>query len=212
MILYDVSFSVDRREVDHKMKIINTLTLRYLKHNKKRGLLTLFCIIISVTMMITLGIAFASGKTYYQNYIEKTVGDYHYYFGSRGKETLEILNNDPAIEEFYLSDVKPFYYNDSEILTLFGDTLYFQKKNMNDYMIEGRLPVNKNEIVMNPQILKMNQIDKGIGDQIKFDDQKEYTIVGLMDSYQTQDDLAETYFSISYFVLDDDYSLYVRDK
>lgn len=194
------------------MKIINTLTLRYLKHNKKRGLLTLFCIIISVTMMSTLGIAFASGKTYYQNYIEKTVGDYHYYFGSRGKETLEILKNDPEVEEFYLSDVKTFYYNDSEILTLFGDTLYFQKKNMNDYMIEGRLPVNKNEIVMNPQILKMNQIDKSIGDQIKFDDQKEYTIVGLMDSYQTQDDLAETYYAITYIDLDDDYSVYVRDK
>lgn len=194
------------------MKIINTLTLRYLKHNKKRGLLTLFCIIISVTMMSTLGIAFASGKTYYQNYIEKTVGDYHYYFGSSGRETLEVLKNDPEIEEFYLSDVKPFYYNDSEILTLFGDTLYFQKKNMNDYMIEGRLPVNKNEIVMNPQILKMNQIDKSIGNQIKFDDQKEYTIVGLMDSYQTQDDLAETYYAITYIDLDDDYSVYVRDK
>ncbi len=65
---------------------------------------------------------------------------------------------------------------------------------------------------MNPQILKMNQIDKSIGDQIKFDGQKEYTIVGLMDFYQTQDDLAETYYAITYIDLDDDYSVYVRDK
>ena len=54
------------------MKIMNILTLRYLKANKKRSLLTLLCIMVSVIMMSCVGIAFSSGKAYYKSYIEKT--------------------------------------------------------------------------------------------------------------------------------------------
>ena len=37
------------------MKIMNILTLRYLKANKKRSLLTLLCIMVSVIMMSCVG-------------------------------------------------------------------------------------------------------------------------------------------------------------
>ena len=45
---------IKKDEVCKKMKITNTLTLRYLKANKKRSLLTLLCIMVSVIMMVSV--------------------------------------------------------------------------------------------------------------------------------------------------------------
>ena len=57
------------------MKIMNQLTFRYLKENKKRTILTILCITVSVIMICCVGIAFYSGKQFYKEYIEKTDGD-----------------------------------------------------------------------------------------------------------------------------------------
>lgn len=44
------------------MKIMNQVTIRYLKENKKRTIFTLLCITISVIMISCVGIAFYSGN------------------------------------------------------------------------------------------------------------------------------------------------------
>ena len=194
------------------MKIMNILTLRYLKANKKRSLLTLLCIMVSVIMMSCLGIAFSSGKDYYQSYIETISGDYHYSIDSNSQKTIDTIQNDQLVQEYYLSQTKELYYHDVSLYMRSGDTLYFQKKNMNDYIIEGRLPVNKSEIVITPTYLKMNNLNKTIGDSIEFDNHKIYTIVGLMDTYVTQDFMGNAYQALSYVDLDEQYHIYVRDK
>ena len=194
------------------MKIMNILTLRYLKANKKRSLLTLLCIMVSVIMMSCVGIAFSSGKDYYQSYIETISGDYHYSIDSNSQKTIDTIQNDQLVQEYYLSQTKELYYHDVSLYMRSGDTLYFQKKNMNDYIIEGRLPVNKSEIVITPTYLKMNNLNKTIGDSIEFDNHKIYTIVGLMDTYVTQDFMGNAYQALSYVDLDEQYHIYVRDK
>lgn len=94
------------------MKIINKLTLRYLKENKKRTILTILCIAVSVTMISCVGIAFHSGKQFYKEYIEKTTGDYHYEF-TTGNENIhkmmKFLEDDQQINEYYFSNTE-FYY------------------------------------------------------------------------------------------------------
>ena len=194
------------------MKIINVMTLRYLLSHKKRSILTILCIIVSVLMMSCVGIAFSSGKDYYKSYIEKTEGDYHYYFGSSGQNTLDILKNDSDIDEVYFSQNLNLIYDNVEISTLCGDNLYFQKKNFNDYIVEGRLPTNKNEIVINDKIFNITHTNKNIGDIIIFDNNQEYKIVGFMDFYQTQEIFSESYQALTYVDFDKDYSVYVRDK
>ncbi len=194
------------------MKIMNILTLRYLKANKKRSLLTLLCIMVSVIMMSSVGITFSSGKDYYKRYIETTSGDYHYSIDSHSQKTIKTIQNDPFVQEYYLSQTNELYYHDVSLHMRSGDTLYFEKKNMNNYLIKGRLPVNKNEIVMTPTYLKMNNLNKTIGDSIEFDNHKIYTIVGLMDTYVTQDFMGNAYQALSYVDLDGQYQIYVRDK
>ena len=115
-------------------------------------------------MMSCVGIAFSSGKKYYQTYIEKTEGDYHYSIDSHDQSAINVIKNNSQVQEYYISSRKELSYQNSSLLMKTGDLLYFQKKNMNDYLIDGRLPVNINEIVITPEFLKMNHIDKKIGD------------------------------------------------
>ena len=194
------------------MKITNTLTLRYLKANKKRSLLTMLCIMVSVIMMSSVGIAFSSGKAYYKSYIEKTIGDYHYRIVDNRQEIIDLIKDDSQVDEYYFSCTTQLDYQDSQLYMKSGDSLYFQKKGLYDYIIDGRLPVNKNEIVITPEFLKMNHIDKKIGDQITFDNQQTYTIVGFMNSYQSQDFMGNIYQAFSYIDLTQDYTMYIKDK
>lgn len=76
------------------MKIMNQLTFRYLKENKKRTILTILCITVSVIMICCVGIAFYSGKQFYKEYIEKTVGDYHYLIVSQNPELIKKVAQD----------------------------------------------------------------------------------------------------------------------
>lgn len=194
------------------MKIMNILTLRYLKANKKRSLLTLLCIMVSVIMMICVGMAFSSGKAFYKSYIEKTVGDYHYYLYGAEKEVIDLIANDPLVDEYYKSDIFNLSYQDANINVLSGDYAYFQKRNLQDYVLKGRLPVNKYEILVTEGFLKQNQIEKNIGDQIKFDNGNIYTIVGLMSIYKTQDYFLNTYQALTYIDENQPIILYVKDK
>src|SRR5699024_12720943 len=64
---------------------------------------TLFRSMVSVIMMSCLGIAFSSGKDYYQSYIETISGDYHYSIDSNSQKTIDTIQNDQLVQEYYLS-------------------------------------------------------------------------------------------------------------
>lgn len=207
------------------MKIINQLTLRYLKENKKRTILTILCITVSVIMISCVGIAFYSGKQFYKEYTEKTVGDYHYVFVSDNKDFLKVIEKDNQIEEYYFSSTTPLYSDDQlksmSFLSLKrGSSLYFDKENYKDLILNGRLPQNDKEIVISQNYLKMNNLDKKIGDQIQFyneSSKKNYSfeIVGMMNEFNSENIHKNSFSALSYIDLNDPesyYSLYIRDK
>lgn len=207
------------------MKIINQLTLRYLKENKKRTVLTILCITVSVIMISCVGIAFYSGKQFYKEYTEKTVGDYHYAFVSSNKEFLKIIENDDQIEEYYFSSTEALYSDkqlkDKSFMNLKrGDSLYFEKEYYKDSIISGRLPNNYGEIVISENYLKLNNFHKNIGDEIQFysdSDKNNYSflIVGIMNDYNSENINKSSFNALSYINLNNQesyYSLYIRDK
>lgn len=207
------------------MKIINQLTLRYLKENKKRTILTILCITVSVIMISCVGIAFYSGKQFYKEYIEKTVGDYHYAFVSDNKDFLKVIENDDQIAEYYFSSTETLCGDEklsskSYMNLKRGDSLYFEKENYKDYLINGRLPNNYREIVISHNYLKLNNLDKNIGDKIELynkTDKKYYsfTIVGMINDYNSENYNKSSFNAISYINLNDQeayYSLYIKDK
>ncbi len=194
------------------MKIMNTLTLRYLKANKKRSLLTLLCIMVSVIMMSCVGIAFSSGKDYYKNYLEQTEGDYHYDIYGVNDNVINIIKNDPDIDEYYMSSMLNYDYDDFSISVLAGDSVYFQKLGIQDYILEGRLPDDSHEIILSQSFLEENHINKKIGDNIQFNDEKTYEIVGIMSFYQIKNHFKDTCQGITYVDMNESPTVYIRDK
>jgi ABC-type transport system, involved in lipoprotein release, permease component len=204
------------------MKIMNQLTWRYLKENKKRTILTILCIAVSVIMISCVGITFHSGKNFYRNYLENNEGDYHYAIVSDNKELVQNLSNDKQIDEYYFSSSETFEWNDKDVISIKrGDSLYFEKYHMKDYLIEGRMPENYREIV----IVKDNIMNKKIGDTItlslygeKENYIQDFQIVGYINKMKSQVYTSYTigeYDAFSYIDLQRNnayYTLYIKDK
>lgn len=106
------------------MKIMNQLTWRYLKENKKRTILTILCIAVSVIMISCVGITFHSGKNFYRNYLENNEGDYHYAIVSDNKELVQNLSNDKQIDEYYFSSSETLNGMIKMLLVSKGEILY----------------------------------------------------------------------------------------
>ncbi|MBS5112334.1 MAG: ABC transporter permease [Coprobacillus cateniformis] len=204
------------------MKIINQLTLRYLKQNKKRSILTILCIMVSVIMVSCVGIAFYSGQQFYKDYIERTVGDYHYQFVTDNQEFLNTLAKDSKIEEYYFSSTMP-YYGDKQLESRTflnmkrGDSLYFEKENYRSILEKGRLPQNTKEVAISSRYLKANHLQKTIGDTISFYNESEKTtetfkIVGIITEYSSQNYYKSSFSALSYIDCRQYYTVYIRDK
>lgn len=197
------------------MKLMRKLTLRYLKENKKRTILSILCITVSVIMMSCIGISFSSGKQYYKEYLEKREGPYHYVIGMEkyNPNLIQYLNDDKEIDYYYFHNNEFLNYNQKKMSFLInkGDNTYFDLFDLSQYVIEGRLPQNKDEIALTKTYLKIFDIgDKKIGDTLTFDNQKSYKIVGFMDSYQIK---YEIYHATSYIDLDETgTNIYIVDK
>lgn len=203
------------------MKIMNQITIRYLKENKKRTIFTLLCITISVMMVSFVGITFSSVKEFFQDYIVQTNGNYHYVIQNNDVNILNILNNDDEIDEYYMNSFDLLYDINNEkfiMYTNFGDMLYFLRNNYSKNIIEGRLPENPQEIVLSQSYLKMFYNKKTIGDKIDFyisqDNKKVKKTFQIVGTTYTTNINGQEYNAISYIDVKNTYSLniYVRDK
>ena len=98
------------------MKIMNKLTLRYLQQNKKRTILTILCISVSVIMICCIGISLYSGKQFYKQYIEHTSGYHHYTIVNNNKDIIQIIKNDSEVKEYYFSSTSFYSVDDKKMM------------------------------------------------------------------------------------------------
>ncbi|MEG0577409.1 MAG: FtsX-like permease family protein [Bacilli bacterium] len=212
------------------MKIMNRLTIRYLKENKKRTILTILCIALSVVMISCVGIAFYSGKQFYKEYIEKSEGDYHYTIIDNTQKTIDLIKNDSQIDSYYYSCSEMYYYKDinnpkEQLVIKKGDSKYFDKQSLDKNLITGNLPQSPKEIALSKEYIELNNLNKKIGDSIRFqytfyeDNQEktktyDYKIVGIIKEFKSQSLYVNPFNAISYidFNNQDFYTIYVKDK
>lgn len=204
------------------MNIINQLTLRYLKQNKKRTILTLFCITVSVIMISCVGISLYSGQQFYSDYVVKTKGDYHYMIVDYNKEIVDIMKKDPQVKEIYFSSSEGCKIDDRYISLKNGDQRYYEKENYQDLLIQGRLPRSPNEIVIAQQYFLSLNLHYQIGDTLSLihtdkdkPTTKQYKVVGYIQNYQAQNTEKKSFNALSYIDLRDPtayYTMYVHDK
>ena len=158
------------------MKILNRLAIKNLKLNKKRTRATIIGIILS-SMLITAVATLLS--SYKETMIEQTkdsTGDWHYEVINVSDAKLEEIKNDKNVEKSYIT--QDIGYTNIEGLDKensikkYGYIVGFSNKaidNLNIKIIEGRMPQNENEIVIQKQMLKALKLDWKIGDEISLE-------------------------------------------
>lgn len=152
------------------MNLLNTLTLKNLKLNKKRTVVTIVGIMLSVALITAVASVYASGLQSIIHYETREKGAFHVVFYDVPVEEVKTLENNRSIDTFHrtknigyadiasLNDYKPY-----------ACVKGFTKsalENLSVQLIAGRLPENETEVVI-PSHLKTNgRVVLAVGDEI----------------------------------------------
>lgn len=156
------------------MQILNRLTIRNLKLNKKRTIVTIIGIILATALLTAVVAMAVSLKESITLRAKKVDGDFHLLlYDMTDKQKGSVINN-RQVESYYemhevgyavldgcVNDSKPYVY----IEALDSDT--FEKAEIN--VTSGRLPEDDSEIVISSHIKTNGGVKYNIGDEITFD-------------------------------------------
>lgn len=153
------------------MNIVHKLTLREMKKNKRRTLVTIIGVIISVAMVSAVAILATSFIDLLQRDRITIEGDWHVEYQDLNEEQIQSLQTDEQTKKSYVSrDVGYAHFPESEN----EDKPYlfvkqFDERGFTEYpihLMEGRLPEHPGEIVISEHILSNAGVDYHIGDEL----------------------------------------------
>lgn len=161
------------------MNLMKTLTLKNLKLNRKRTIVTIVGIILATALLSALVTLVSSFQYSMIEYQKQKGGDFHVKFSNVKMSELSEFKNNRNIESTFetmgmgfakldgcKNEDKPYAY------VMATDEAGFEKGCFN--LIEGRMAKNEDEIVI-PRHLKTNgRIDIKVGDEITLDVGKRY--------------------------------------
>ena len=153
------------------MNILNKLTIKNLKLNKKRTIVTIIGIILSVALICAVASMVSSFRESLIKFEINRDGNFHYEFSNIDSKKLKEIKNNRNFEKIYISknvgylkldnsknEDKPYAY----LIAMNKITM----SNVSLNLIEGRFPSNDKEIVI-PRHLKTNgRVDYKVGDTI----------------------------------------------
>ncbi|MFR3567642.1 MAG: ABC transporter permease [Paraclostridium sordellii] len=148
------------------MNLYTSLTLRYLKENKKRTIVTIIGIILSTSLICGIGNIFESFMDYQIRETINRKGAFHATFHDIKKEDVDKITKSAGISKSSISDNLGYSKLSNEKKNLV-QVKAFDKEGFEGYQIklkEGRFPTNSNEIVLSERAMPL--IDKKVGDSI----------------------------------------------
>lgn len=178
------------------MSILKNLTIKNLKLNKKRTIVTIIGIMLSVALITTVASIYISGIASLIKFEKAQKGNFHLVYYDIPNDDLTTFKNNRKIDKIFikqnlgyakLEDSKNEYKPYAHVESFTKDAL----ENLSVRIVKGRLPENENEIMI-PTHLKTNgRIILNVGDTVKLNigkriqDGKELT---QFDSYDTEKD------------------------
>jgi putative ABC transport system permease protein len=151
------------------MNRLNELTIKSLRMNKKRTVMTIFGILLSTALICALGGLVASMQKTVVEDAKADNGDYHARFLGVLKENLGYVEENRNVEDFCLveglgyadfseskNEDKPYFY-----LMAFDEN---SLERMGLVLVEGRMPENGEEVVISESILKNGGGTYQVGD------------------------------------------------
>ncbi|MHC0039433.1 ABC transporter permease [Pseudoneobacillus sp. C159] len=155
------------------MNIMNKVTIRHMRENKRRTLVTIIGVIISVAMVTavaTLGVSFLDlmKRQTIANY-----GEWHVQYKNVNKDQIDAIKNDEATKKIILANDRG--YAKLEGLPENRPYLFIKEYNQAGLtsfpitLTKGRLPKNPNEILVSEEILRVTQKDYQLGGQLNLE-------------------------------------------
>ncbi len=183
------------------MNIVNTLTLRHIKTHKKRSVLTVLAIIVSVAMVSAVFTSAISFVKYFQNATVAIDGNWHVRFDDKNfPEHQKVYENDENIKSYgvrtYLGNSTDFKADQSHSAYKTNDSVqvfsvspeWFRLRNVVVSM--GKYPQNSNEIMVCEKLLEKSGQKIPLGSNLKLkiktdsgkSFEKEFLVVGYTKS------------------------------
>lgn len=191
------------------MNILKNIAHKNLQLNKKRNIVTIIGIILSVALITALSSLVVSFKESIINLEKHINGDFHYSFDGVQSNDLSIFENNRSIENFYKvgtlgyakinteNEYKPYAY----VITM-------DKNDFNSVGIEltdGELPKNNNEIIIPRHLRNNGKVDLNVGDTITLEvgsRMSEGYALGQNNPYEeTNNETIENTVSVTYKVV-----------
>ena len=153
------------------MNLLNRLTLKNLRLNKKRTLVTIIGIILSTALITGVATLVSSFRSTIIEYEKQDSGDYHYVFYNVPVDDLKYIKNNRNVEDVYLNEDLGYSLLDG---SKNEDKPYLYLKAYSKGSIEklgielkeGRLPENDNEVVISSHIKSNGGVEYKIGDEL----------------------------------------------
>ena len=155
------------------MKVLRQLTLRNLKMNKTRTLVTIIGIMLSVALMTVVSCLFVSGRQTLINHAIQSSGNFDIFMaGDFTEENVNEIKANRDVESVYMSSIQGFaQFNDSK--TKYNNIIMITGIGQNGFedcfggkLRDGRFPENDNEIVIHSSLNNISKKEYKIGDSL----------------------------------------------
>lgn len=150
------------------MSILNRLTIKNLRLNKKRTIVTIIGIILSTALMVGIGLLFSS---FQDLMIRDTIG-YNGKYEAKYNDVDLIKLNDIKNKNFTYFYEKPIGFSKIESSNEYKPYMYITSVNREYFdelkLIEGDIPKNENEIVISNHVITNGGLDYKVGDIVTF--------------------------------------------
>ncbi|MEG2447684.1 MAG: FtsX-like permease family protein [Bacilli bacterium] len=152
------------------MDILNKLTLRHLRLNKKRTTVTIIGIILSAALMVGIGTIASTMREFQLEDIKKSSGLQHATLNEVPYKNIKYIANNMTVEDYYLhyslgyavlnggtNEFKPYLHLET------ANQSYLNTATV----LEGRLPKNDKEIIISKHIKDNGGVSYKVGDTLK---------------------------------------------
>lgn len=162
------------------------LSAKYLKANKKRSMLTIIGIILSVALISSIGLIYKSMEFAQVEQVKNSEGSFHLVYTNVDDNLLSKIKNNPKVSRYGLyGTVNDVRLNDN----LYANEVVGTNKALELFtyrVIEGKLPEKEGELAVEKLIADKIYKNEKIGDKIKFNN-KEYTLVGILQNRESNE-------------------------
>ena len=150
------------------MSILNRLTIKNLRLNKKRTIVTIIGIILSTALMVGIGLLFSS---FQDLMIRDTIGYNGKYEANYSDVDLDKLNNIKNKNFTYFYE-KPIGFSKIESSNEYKPYMYITSVNKEYFnelkLIDGSFPKNENEVVISNHVITNGGLNYKVGDIVTF--------------------------------------------